>query len=129
VADGDTTKALRDVDRALSLDPDLASAHETAAFLAFRSGDLAGAIPHFRAVIAQRPAEVRARIDLATALARTGRPADGIAELEEALRIDAGNPVAWRNLGVLKRAVGDEAGAVEAQRRMEAVRQTQDTGR
>lgn len=107
VAGGDTTKALRDVARALSLDPELASAHETAAFLAFRSGDLAGAIPHFRAVIAQRPAEVRARIDLATALARTGRPADGIAELEQVLRIDPGNPVATRNLGVLRRAVGD----------------------
>ncbi len=121
VADGDPQGAMRHVQRALDLLPDHASAHETAAFVAFRDGDFGAAIPHFRAVIAQRPFELRARIDLATALARTGRGAEAVAELEQAIRLDDGNPVVWRNLSVLRRAVGDEAGARDAARRAEAL--------
>jgi Flp pilus assembly protein TadD len=113
----DSARARHHLERALSLDEDLVSAHELAAFIALREGDAAGSIPHFRAILAERPGEIRARIDLATALARTGHVDQAIGELEEAVRQDPSNAVVWRNLGILRRAAGDTAGAAEATQR------------
>jgi spermidine synthase len=113
----DLERALRNAEKAIGLSPDNVRAREIAAYLSMQRGDTAKAIEHFRAILAVRPQEIRARIDLATALARSGRPAEGRAQLEEAVRLDPANPVAWSNLGHLRRATGDAAGAEEAARR------------
>jgi spermidine synthase len=106
--------ALRNAERAIELSPDAIRAREIAGYLSMQRGDTAAAIEHFQAILAARPRETRARIDLATALIRSGRPAEGRAQLEEAVRLDPSNAVAWGNLGHVRRGAGDEAGAAEA---------------
>ncbi|MCA9752303.1 MAG: fused MFS/spermidine synthase [Gemmatimonadetes bacterium] len=112
-------KALREARRAISFDPHQIRAHEIAAFVLAEQGDFAGAAEHFRTIVSDRPRDTKARIGLATSLARSGQPAEARALLEETVRLDPNNPVAWRNLSLLRRAAGDDSGAAEALRRAE----------
>jgi tetratricopeptide (TPR) repeat protein len=56
-----------------------------------KAGDLRGALEKYRAALDLHPDHVGIRVNVAAALLRLGRRAEGISELREALRRDPGN--------------------------------------
>ena len=66
----------------------------------------------YRATIARNPAAAMPRYNLALILAGSGRAAEAIAQDEEVLRINPGDPEAHNNLGVLLSAAGRSAEAL-----------------
>lgn len=80
---GDRARALAAVEAALDEAPEDPALLGFAGFLSAQMGDPAGAIPHFRRLLAINPEDRPTRINLATALIATG-------ELDEAGRLCAG---------------------------------------
>lgn len=79
---------------------------------AFGAGDYAAAAESFRAAVEAEPESVRARVNLAAALAATGDRAGAIDELRRAIDLEPGNPTAHYNLGLLLEPAGDPLGAL-----------------
>src|SRR6185436_7058317 len=69
---GDMVGARAAAEKALAAEPENAALRAFAGLAAARSGDPAGAIPHFRHAVAADPGDVPARLNLATALLATG---------------------------------------------------------
>jgi tetratricopeptide (TPR) repeat protein len=141
---GDLAGARRAAEAALSEEPGNVELHAFAGLVAAQAGDEAGAIPHFRAVLAALPGDMATRTNLATALVSTGAldEARTVAEAggkeprllrllahihqeqgraDEAARIyrelateDPGDFESWNNLGNLLSAAGNANGAVAA---------------
>lgn len=84
---------------------DSAEAHVTAGMLAGQAGDAAAAAGHFREVLARRPADIVARLNLATALLQAGDHA----AVEEICAPLAGDPNADRLRAFAARERGDNA--------------------
>ena len=81
---------------------------------AFRAGRYAEAAEAFEAAIAARPESVRARVNLASALAQSGRGDEAVTRFREVLEMEPDNRTAHYNLGVLLAYSGDAAGAVDS---------------
>ena len=64
-----------------------------------RNGDYRSEVSIHSATVARRPANVRALNNLGNALARAGRPAEGLAALQTALRLHPENAATHSNLG------------------------------
>ena len=84
------------------------------AHLAMQRGDAARAVSLLQAAVGVHPANIRLAIDLAIALANSGRMAEAIAALEAGLRQTTSYPPAWLLLGQLRQAAGDPDGALKA---------------
>lgn len=140
---GDRAGARRAVEAALQEQPDEIGLIAFAGVLAAQTGDLEGAIPHFRRVLAAAPQDMQMRTNLAMALAETGR-LDEAAEVAEghgdahlqrlagwahlqggrleraAMAYEAGVAIkpddfeAWNNLGNVRASLGDAGGALLA---------------
>ncbi|MEM7356073.1 MAG: tetratricopeptide repeat protein, partial [Acidobacteriota bacterium] len=82
--------------------------------LAFRSGRYPEAVEAFQAALEARPESVRARVNLASALAQAGRRAEAIDHFRQALQLDPDNRTALFNLGALQTQAGDHAAAAES---------------
>jgi tetratricopeptide (TPR) repeat protein len=140
---GDRAGARRAVEAALGEQPDELGLVAFAGVLAAQTGDLEAAIPHFRRVLAAAPQDLQMRINLAMALAETGRldetaeVADGHGDAhlqrlagwahqqggrleraalayEAGVALDRGDFEAWTNLGNVRAALGDPGGALLA---------------
>ena len=74
-------------------------------------GDLTQATALLERLCASRPGDSTALALLAVARRRAGRPAAARELLEQAVGIDAANPELWFNLGNVRRALEDDAGA------------------
>ncbi|MCP3957542.1 MAG: tetratricopeptide repeat protein [bacterium] len=81
---------------------------------AFRAGRYAEAAEAFEAAVAARPESVRARVNLASALAQSGRQDEAVVRFREVLELEPGNRTAHYNLGVLLAYSGDAHGAAES---------------
>ncbi len=88
---------------------------------AFRAGRYEEAAQAFRAALEALPASVRARVNLASALAQTGERRAAMEMFARALELDPDNQAARFNLGVLSARDGDFAGAAEHLRRAVAL--------
>ena len=76
-------------------------------------GDLRGAERHFKAALAASMPTADVHLGLALCFASTGRPQEAARALQEARRIEPGNPVVEANLGALALEAGDAAAAAE----------------
>ena len=75
--------------RALAIDPDLAEAHASLAYIKFYyERDRSGAELEFRRAIQTNPSYAQAHHWFALALAAMGKPVDGLSEIETADRLD-----------------------------------------
>jgi tetratricopeptide (TPR) repeat protein len=140
---GDRAGARQAVEAALRDDPDEIGLIAFAGVLAAQSGDLAGAIPHFRRALAAVPQDMRMRTNLAMALAETGAldeaacVAEGhgdphldrlagwahqqvgrldraAAAYQAAVTAAPDDFESWNNLGNVRAAMGDAPGALLA---------------
>jgi tetratricopeptide (TPR) repeat protein len=140
---GDRAGARRAVEAALRDEPDEIGLIAFAGVLAAQTGDLAGAIPHFRRALAAGPRDLKMRTNLAMALAETGAldEAASVAEghgdpqldrlagwahqqsgrldraaaaYEAAVAARPGDFESWNNLGNVRAALGDAPGALSA---------------
>ncbi len=82
-------RALEFARRALAIDPDLAEAHASMAYIKFyHERDRAGAELEFRRAIQTNPSYAQAHHWFALALAAMGKPVDALSEIETAERLD-----------------------------------------
>lgn len=73
---------------------------------AFAAGDIEAAVESFQQAMDAEPDSTRARVNLATALARLNRYPEAIAQLEKALELDESYQNAHYNLGTLLKELG-----------------------
>jgi tetratricopeptide (TPR) repeat protein/peroxiredoxin len=88
------------LDRALNLNADYAEAHNTLGALLAQSGDLPGALGHFRAAIAKKPAYADALNNLGYAIFQTGQREEAYALYQRALALQPDFPEALNNVGI-----------------------------
>ena len=86
-------KALEYANRAHTLDPDLAEAHASLAYINFYyKRDRAGAELEFRRAIQMNPSYAQAHHWFALVLAAMNKPVDALSEIETAERLDPRSP-------------------------------------
>ena len=86
-------KALEYANQALALDPDLADAHASLAYINFyHKRDRAGAELEFRRAIQMNPSYAQAHHWFALVLAAMNKPVDALSEIETAERLDPRSP-------------------------------------
>jgi len=107
VRTGETQKARRAYERALSLEPDLAEASNDLGTLLAQDGDLPGAIARFQAALAAAPDYPDALNNLGYAFLLTGRTGDARTLYEKALALEPDFPEALNNLGLILARGGD----------------------
>jgi tetratricopeptide (TPR) repeat protein len=108
----DPARAAEALERAVELDPKHADAHVDLGCLCHASGALAEAERHYRAALAERPADPTARFDLAVVLEDRGDERGARAEYERALAADPACADAHFNLARLCERAGDQAGVI-----------------
>ncbi len=84
--------------------------------VAFRAGQYLEAIDAFQAALEAAPDSIRARVNLASALAQAGRKEDAIRIFEQVLQLEPDNAAASFNLGILLAGSGDYQRAAKAYR-------------
>ncbi len=99
--------------RILAVCPEDDLGHTLTGNLLFNSGDLPGAVAHYRKAVEIRPCHAPWRYNLGAALLETGPPGEAAAQLAEAVRLDPGDHGARMNLGLALMALGrlEEAAA------------------
>jgi tetratricopeptide (TPR) repeat protein len=141
---GDAGGARAAAEAALADQPDAVPLFALAGLAAAQSGDPAGAIPHFRRVLALAPGDLATRVNLAAALLATGaldeaaescaaapddprllrivayvdqqrgRHADAARAYEKVVDAFPDDFESWNNLGNARAAAGDRDGAIPA---------------
>lgn len=141
---GRLSEARAAIEAVIAAGDDSAEAHATAGLLAGRMGDAAGAVNHFRAVLARQPKDAVTRLNLATALVQAGdysaietvcAPLAGDAKVDRLrafaaqqrgdnalaatlydtiLATTPGDADSWNNLGNVRAAMGEVDAAVTA---------------
>lgn len=114
----DNTKRIEELKKELAGNPGSRQFYQLGELLR-RDGRAAEAVPVLRAGLAKNPRYVAAWVALGRACMESGSglEADAATALQEALTLDAQNPVAWRLLGEAKLATGHRAAALEAMER------------
>jgi adenylate cyclase len=98
----------------LTADPNyLASRLSLAEYLA-RTGDNAGAIEQYLAVVKDKPEYVAARVALGGLYLKTNRPAEAVEQLRAAVKVDDQNAPLWEQIGDAEKTAGNAAGAKDA---------------
>jgi tetratricopeptide (TPR) repeat protein len=110
VQEGDHEAALPVLETALSVDPDLASAHYFLALSLKARGRYDDALPHLRRAADQYPRDRVVRNQIGRILFLQRRHEEAVVEFEATLRIDPEDVTAHYNLMLCYRATGD-AGA------------------
>jgi tetratricopeptide (TPR) repeat protein len=118
---GDVAGALRELDAAERIDPDVAQ-------VAFLKGNLFGRIDRFqdaekalRRTVALNPQFVAARFKLALALLRSGRPDEAVIALERVVQDEPGDFRAWHNLAAVAYSRSDLDRAEQFERKALAI--------
>jgi len=91
---GDMAAELTALEQAVKLDPKLPAAQKQLGYVLSRTGDVHGAIQHFRMAVEASPAWVDAWINLAGELAEAGQFSDARTAVATALQLDPANPQA-----------------------------------
>jgi predicted Zn-dependent protease len=110
----DLDNALGLVDGLIAEHPDDPYFHELKGQMLFENGRVADAIPPYRQAVRQRPDSALLRLGLARALLEGGRDQDlgeAAALLQEVVRIEPTNAMAWRSLGIAEGRRGREGPA------------------
>jgi arylsulfatase A-like enzyme/Flp pilus assembly protein TadD len=94
-------------------DPRNGQAQMRLGYALVESGDLRGAERHFNAALSASMPTADVHLGLALCFAATGRPQEAARALQEARRIEPGNPVVDANLGALALEAGDAVAAAE----------------
>ena len=96
------------VNRALTIDPDLADAHAILGFIKFfHARDRVGSELEFRRAIQGNPSNAPARHWFALTLAASNRPAEALQEIEAAKSLDPRSPTIRSAAGVVAFQAGD----------------------
>jgi tetratricopeptide (TPR) repeat protein len=88
---GDTAGERAQLEQAVKLDPRLAGAQKQLGLLLWHSGDLEGAVEHYRMAVQAEPAWTEAWISLAAALAEDAHFVEAHQAVDMALRLDPKN--------------------------------------
>ena len=106
--------ALRDaLEAIIADDPRNGQAQMRLGYALVEYGDLRGAERHFNAALAASMPTADVHLGLALCFASSGRSREAARALQEARRIEPGNPVVDANLGALALEAGDVAAAAE----------------
>jgi arylsulfatase A-like enzyme/cytochrome c-type biogenesis protein CcmH/NrfG len=95
-------------------DPRNGQAHLRLGYARMQAGDCTGAEPEFHAAVEAGLPSADAHLGLAGCLGRRNDLAGAERALNEARRLEPGNPVILANIGILKATQGDMRGAVAA---------------
>ncbi len=107
VKSGDAVRARAALERALSMQPDLAEASNDLGALLAQQGELPSAIERFRAALASAPDYPDALNNLGYALLLSGHEREARELYEKALRLQPDFPEALNNLGLLFGRAGE----------------------
>jgi predicted Zn-dependent protease len=113
----DLDKALDLVDGLIAEHPEDPYFHELKGQMLFENGRVADAIAPYRQAVRYRPDSALLRLGLARALLEDGRDEDlgeAAALLQEVVRIEPTNAMAWRSLGIAEGRRGREGPATLA---------------
>jgi Tfp pilus assembly protein PilF len=102
---------------ALAADPGNWLAHHKMGMVAAGSGDLAGALDHYREAVRLNPNLTESLNNMGRILQRQGRPGEAEETFRRALTVRPGAPLVLNNLGVLLAGQGRYVEAEEAYRR------------
>jgi tetratricopeptide (TPR) repeat protein len=114
----DFDAAARDLEEALTIDPDRAAAHFERGKLWLRRDDMEQAGASFREAAERLPAFVSAWANLGATLGELDRPGQALAAFERALAGDPANPQTVNNIGVVNRELGNLAASEAAFRQV-----------
>lgn len=112
VVKGDLAGALEDYDRAIALDPSIASAWADRALARSRSGDVDGALADLNHAIELDPDRASSYGSRANAKWRRGDLAGALADLDRCLALDPSVAPAWCNRANMRVSRGDAGGAL-----------------
>lgn len=113
-------EARRALEVALALRPDYADARYRLAGLLFADSDFPGAAAAYTAYVTAHPEATGARLQLASALERAGKPHDAESELRRLSK--AGNPLAAQRLAELLEREGKKTEAASVRRTVDPPR-------
>jgi len=99
VAEGRSSEAFDDLQKAVRIEPDLTEAHRQLANILLAGGRVREAVPHLADLVRLQPASAAAHSDFGQSLASVGRIDEAIAQYRDALRLDPALPEAHNNLG------------------------------
>lgn len=102
---GDITAERTVLEKAIQLNPDLASAQNQLGFLAYRSGDSASAEKHFREAVRSAPGFTEAWVNLAASLGLQSRFSEAEEAVQYALQLEPQNPQALLLKNTLAKAL------------------------
>jgi predicted O-linked N-acetylglucosamine transferase (SPINDLY family) len=111
-AQGQTDQAIAHYERALSLHPDFAEAHNNLGLALAARGRIDQAIAHYERALSLHPDYAKAHNNLGLALAARGRIDQAIAHYERALSLNPDDALAHNNLGNALRARGQTDQAI-----------------
>jgi predicted Zn-dependent protease len=111
---GRLSEAIPVLDRLIAADRANPYLHEMKGQMLFESGRVADAIPAYREAARLAPGEPQIRLAYGRALLESNesvRLREAQAEIEASLRLERGNPLAWRQLGLIWTRLGNEGQA------------------
>ena len=106
--EGDLGAAGGYLEKAFTIDPDLAKAHYLAAVVAKTQGDYPAALDHLRSALERFPRDRVVRNEAGRVLFLLRRYEEAVAELEQSLAIDPENLQAHYNLMLCRKALGQD---------------------
>jgi len=104
-------EAAKHYEAALKAEPNYAEAHNNLGGVLLRQGCFDEALTHYLAAVRARP-ESLYYFNLANAQVDAGKPADAIANYQQALRLDPNSSQAHHNLGLALQAQGQTGAAI-----------------
>ena len=115
---GDSEKAIGYYQKALSINPNLASIHTNLAIELYQVGDVTNAFKHYHKALEIKPNFVFAHIKVGVAYSKQGHTDKAIYHLEEALHIDPDSLQAHQHMGKIMLQLNRPADAVFHYRRV-----------
>jgi tetratricopeptide (TPR) repeat protein len=113
---GDLTGARQATERALQHAPQAPECHNNLGSLYAAGDDHAAALKHFERALALRPNYATALINKAASLRETGRPAEAVPLLEQAITLTNGHPQAVAGLALARHSLGQIDAALQIYR-------------
>lgn len=106
-------ESVRELQRAISIDPMYAKAHNNLGVTLLHQGKLDAAMAEFRVALSIDPKNAEPMVNMALALKTAGRPDEARDTLRRALELDQMSGPAHYNLALLYEEAGDAAKAIE----------------